>query len=82
MRWGRGGQDGLPQRSSTLHYTQSAPGLNPPKVVGPEDFFMFFFFFCDKRTHLSAHSAHVQPGSVISYGSCAQPLIQEHTRAL
>lgn len=49
MRRGREGQDGLLQRSSTLHYTQSAPGLNPPKVVGPEDFFMWFFFFLRQK---------------------------------
>lgn len=51
MRWGRGGEDGLPQRSSTLHYTQSVPGLNPPKVVRPEDFlcFLFFFFFLRQK---------------------------------
>lgn len=68
-----GGWEGLQQRSCTLHY--KVPVLNPPKVVGPQDFLR-------QRTYLSAYSARAHPSSVICYGSCTVDLIQEHTLAL
>lgn len=59
-----GGWVRLQQKSSTLQMV-SVPVLNPPKLVGPQDFFQ-------QRTYLAAYSACAHPSSVICYGSRTQ----------
>lgn len=66
MGEGRAGWSPAEEQHITLH--TKCTRFEPAQSCRTGRFFMGFF--CDRRTHLSAHSAHVQPGSVICYGSC------------